>query len=502
MLSTETTDVDVIVVGAGPSGLATALLLAGRNVSVAVIDPNRIVCQHPRATHLDDETMRTLQTLGAQDMEPQFLQQTGWTLHAPDGREFLELSMPAYETEQGWFTDYMFHQPDFESRLRGLLADKPDAHLWLGWSAEQLEQDDDDGVTLTVRDRSTGAKEVLTAKYLVGADGAGSFVRRAIHADVEDLQGTQRSLIVDIHPFKHPESLPKRTGFVLCERELPVVYVPIFPPKLRFEFMLSASDDAHDLERPESVYRLLGRWLEPGSYRIMRSDTYEWHAHLVRGWRSGRVLLAGDAAHEMPPMLGQGMCSGLRDAMNLAWKLAFVVTGLSPATILDSYESERSPHVRPLIMESARQSNIIESIGRGAEPPVSDGPQVIERHHVPLGPGLLDEASRSASVLAPQPRGTDGDRLDDATGYSFVVLGHPDVIASVSDVVRSTWSELGAVVLTSSGEAVESWLAKHGAKAAIIRPDRYVFAMSGDTAELEHASLQLLNVVRGTGIPA
>lgn len=500
MLNNEIADVDVIVVGAGPSGLATALLLAGQNISVAVVDPNRIVCQHPRATHLDDETMRTLQTLGAQDLEPQFLKQEGWTLHGPDGREFLELAMPAYETEQGWFTDYMFHQPDFESRLRGLLAGRSDTHLWLGWSAEELEQDDD-GVTLSIRDRSTGDLAVLTAKYLVGADGAGSFVRRAMNAEVEDLQGTQRSLIIDIHPFKHPEGLPERTGFVLCERELPVIYVPIFPPKLRFEFMLSASDDAHDLERPESVYRLLSRWLEPGSYRIMRSDTYEWHAHLVNGWRSGRVLLAGDAAHEMPPMLGQGMCSGLRDAMNLAWKLGFVVSGLSPATLLDSYESERLPHVRPLIVESARQSNIIESVGRGAEPPVSEGPQVIERHHVPLGPGLLDEASRSISALAPQPRGNHDERLDDATGYKFVVMGEAGLIASVSDRARGAWAELGAVVLESPGEAVKLWLADHGAAAAIIRPDRYVFAMSRDAAGLEAASLSLLGVLRGTGIP-
>lgn len=499
-MNTPATDFDVIVVGAGPSGLATALLLAGQDVKVAIVDPNRIVCQHPRATHLDDETMRTLQTLGAQDLEPNFLQQTGWTLHAPDGREFLELSMPAFETEQGWFTDYMFHQPDFESRLRGLLADKPNAHLWLGWSADQLEQSDS-GVTLTVVDQSSGAREVLTAKYLVGADGAGSFVRRAMRADVEDLQGTQRSLIIDVHPFEHPESLPKSSGFILCERELPVIYVPIFPPKLRFEFMLSASDDAHDLERPESVYKLLSRWFKPGSYRILRADTYEWHAHLVSGWRSGRVFLAGDAAHEMPPMLGQGMCSGLRDAMNLAWKLALVVLGESPTTLLDSYESERSPHVRPLIEESARQSNIIEGIGRGAEPPMSDGPQVIERHHVPLGPGLLDESSRSISVLAPQPRGVTGERLDDATGYRFVVMGDPEVIASVSDDVRGVWADLGAVVLTSFGEAVESWLDEHGAAVAIVRPDRYVFAMSDDTAGLEDVSLQLLNALRGTGVP-
>ncbi len=471
---------DIAVVGCGPVGLTLARLLSAKGLRVAAIDPNRIVCHHPRATHLDDESMRSLQTLGAADLEERFLRQTGWTLQLPDGTPFLEFAHSREESGQGWRTDYQFHQPDFESRLRGLLANDPNVDLWFGWSVTEITQDAD-AVRLTV----TGRDQVktLTAAYAVGSDGANSFVRRLMDAEVEDLEGTQRSLIVDIHPFQHPPALPEESGFILCQGQRPITYVPIFPPMLRFEFMLLDGDDAAALERPQAVYDALSRWIEPGSYRIMRADTYEWHARLVHGWRSGRLLLAGDAAHEMPPMLGQGMCSGLRDAANLAWKLAAVVQGGSPDSLLDTYESERAPHVRPYIAESTRQANLIGSFGIGDIHPELTEPQTLEPLRPPLGPGL----STSVSRLSPQPRAADGTRLDEVTGYNFVVVGKQAVLAEIAEL----WRHLDVAVVADGGLAVEKWLAANSATAAIIRPDRYVFAFAADTAELETATKEL-----------
>lgn len=477
---------DIAVVGCGPVGLALARLLGLKGLRVAAVDPNRIVCQHPRATHLDDETMRLLQTLGAADLERRFLRQTGWTLHRPDGAPFLAFAHPADESGQGWRTDYQFHQPDFESRLRGLLASEENVDLWFGWTATALDQDAD-AVTVTMTERGTNRVTALKAAYVVGCDGANSLVRQLMGAEVEDLRGTQRSLIVDIHPFRHPAELPATTGFILCEGRRPVTYVPIFPPMLRFEFMLLDGDDAAELERPQAVYDALGRWIEPGSYRIMRTDTYEWHARLVHGWRSGRLLLAGDAAHEMPPMLGQGMCSGLRDAANLAWKLAAVVRGTSADSLLDTYETERSPHVRPYIVESARQANLIESFGTGDSHPEPAEPRTLEPLRPPLGPGL---AGRPAG-LCPQPRAADGARLDDVTGYRFAVVGRHAVSAGTA----ALWQRLGVVTVAETGPAVDAWLAENSATAAIIRPDRYAFALAADTTELETATKELARVL-------
>lgn len=478
---------DVLVIGAGPVGLATARFLAMNGTSVGLIDSNRVACQHPRATHIDDETMRTLQLLGAADLEPGYLRMSGWELTGPDDKAFLKLTMPDDESDQAWHADYQFHQPDFESRQRGLLVQDPQVSLWFGWDVTEIHQDDE-RVTVTIVDRTTGGTHTLRAAYLVGADGARSFVRDVMGVEVEDLHGTQRSLIVDISPFQHPAGLPKRTGFVRCEAELPVTYCPIGPPRLRFEFMLADGQDASEMERPDVVMNLLSRWAEPGSYRILRTDTYEWHALLVRGWRRGRLLLAGDAAHTMPPLLGQGMCSGIRDALNLAWKLSGVVSGRYPESLLDTYESERSPHVLPYIAESARQSNMIEAFGHGELPPSVDEEQIVERYRPLLGSGLVAESTGAIGQLAPQPRGDDGERLDDISGYRFTVVGLPEVLSAVGEATRRLWEDLDVVVLSSTGAVVRGWLADHSAAAAIIRPDRYAYAVVPDCSSLEEAT--------------
>jgi len=497
-MSNTSSTYDVAIVGAGPSGLVLARLLSLRGRSVALIDPNRIVCQHPRATHLDDETMRTLQTLGAGDLEPRFLRQTGWKLTA-EGAAFLEFYIPGEDTDQGWYSDYMFHQPDFESRLRGLLANDASVGLHLGVETIGLREVGD-GVEVATRDLVAGEDGVIRASYVVGCDGANSFVRRAMGAEVEDLHGTQRSLIIDVHPFEHPATLPEKEGFALCDGERPLTFVPIFPPKLRFEFMLRPEDVAADLVRPSSVYELLRPWMEPGTYRILRTDVYEWHAYLVRGWRKDRVLVAGDAAHEMPPMLGQGMCSGLRDSVNLAWKLDAVLGG-ADESLLDTHESERAPHVRPYIEESARQSNMIESfIDPALRPEPGSEAQLLVRHRPLLGPGLAEEPGGAVGQLSPQAVGPDGLKLDDLVGYQFLVVGDAAVMAAVDDSVREAWARLGWVVIDSPPDALAAWLTEHDARAAIIRPDRYTYAVAADAASLSAASLEL--ATRLSPVPA
>jgi 3-(3-hydroxy-phenyl)propionate hydroxylase len=162
-----------------------------------------------------------------------------------------------------------------------------------------------DHATVRISDGATGGTRTLQAAYIVGADGAGSFLRPYVTHDVEDLHGTQRSLIVDIYPFAHPAELPTTNGFILCEADKPVTYCPIFPPKLRFEFMLGDGDDAEEYERPTTVYRLLARWLAPGGYRIQRTDVYEWARPPGRSLAQRQALhrrrrRSRDAAHARP----------------------------------------------------------------------------------------------------------------------------------------------------------------------------------------------------------
>jgi len=480
----------VVIVGAGPTGLTLAYLLARKGVRVAVVDPNRIVCSYPRATHLDDETMRTLQMLGLADTEQAFLCMEGMAYLDQDGVPFVEMLMPSHVSDQGWRTDYQFFQPDFEARTRGALSADDNVALWLGWHVTALAQDDG-AAHVTVTDRATGDTRLLRASYVVGCDGSGSFVRQTMKPDIEDLHGTQRSLIIDIHAFKRPRGLTNSSGFVLYENGDPITYVPIQKPMHRFEYMLAPQESKHDAENPQSVYRRLARWLDPADYRILRTDVYEWHAYLVEQWRSGRLLLAGDAAHEMPPMLGQGMCSGIRDAVNLAWKLAAVVRGAADDALLDTYQSERLPAVRPYILESANIANVIQGFRSSDHRPERSEPHLGGQFRPPIGPGVHDDAVPSGGRLAPQPRTPKGVLLDDAVGYNFTVVGAKATIANVSERTREIWRQLGIAVLDDTHPDFAGWLNEFSADVALIRPDRYVYATAAGSVGLDRITDRL-----------
>jgi 3-(3-hydroxy-phenyl)propionate hydroxylase len=480
-------DYEVIVVGAGTTGLILARLLTMQGVRVAVIDPNRIACQHPRASHLDDECMRITQTLGLAGQEPGYMVMSGFEVRDDSNRLLMSWEMTAGQTDQGWRSDYQFFQPDFEAVLRGKLAQTHLADLWLGWQVTDLDQHAGH-VSVTVQNRASGAPRAVRGGYVVGCDGSHSVVREHVMHELVDFHGTQRSVIIDVQKFTSLDSLPAAATYIKAGPR-PFTHQPASGGISRFQFMLIGDEDVESFEDPETVYRLLEPYLAPDSYRIMRTDVYEWHSRLVRGWRSGRMLIAGDAAHQMPPALGQGMCSGMRDAANLAWKLAAVVSGAGPDSLLDSYEQERAPHVRAMIIESTRQANLIAAAGRG-EPVEASG--TIDRSRGTLGRQLdLDRIGYPlAGHLSPQPRAADGTLLDDLVGYRFAVVGSQATIDAVDDATRLAWHELGAVVVPGFGAAMR-WLADASADAALIRPDRYVFAATHGPEPLAQATALL-----------
>ena len=492
---------DVAVVGGGPTGLTLAYLLSAKGVRVAVVDPNRIVCPFPRATHLDDETMRTLQSLGLAEMEASFLCMEGMSYLDQDGVPFFDMIMPVDVSDQGWRRDYQFFQPDFEARTRGALSKSDTVVMWLGWEATGIDQDQG-SARLSIKERATGEARTLSAAYVVGCDGASSFVRRAIDPEIEDLDGTQRSLIIDVHAFKRPRGVSNSSGFILYEGDDPITYVPLQKPMHRFEYMLAPHETNHEAEDPRSVYRRLARWLDPDHYRIMRTGVYEWHAHLVTQWRDGRLFLAGDAAHEMPPLLGQGMCSGIRDAVNLAWKMAAVLAGDAGDSLLDTYQSERLPAVRPYIEQSAMIANVIHGFSASDQRPERSAPHVGAQFRPPIGPGLHDDKEPSGGRLAPQPRSQSGKLLDDQVGYNFVVVGDSNAVAGVSARTRATWNRWGVVVLADLDHELRSWLAGFGADTALIRPDRYVYATAAGPTALDEITERFAADMASIRIPA
>ncbi|MGF6553139.1 hypothetical protein QFZ96_008275 [Paraburkholderia youngii] len=233
--------------------------------------------------------------------------------------------------------------------------------------------------------------------------------------------------------------------------------------------------------------------------RLERSAIYTFHSVVANGWRRGRLLLAGDAAHQTPPFMGQGMAAGIRDASNLAWKLGAVIRGTSPDTLLDTYESERSPHVREFIETAVQLGSVIQTTNpEAATSRDSEMSEAIRNFVTPqpkLGPGACLDASSSTVVgqIAPQPRLTDGRLMDDVVGYRFVLVALPELLAGDDDIAsRAAWA---GIQIVSDEDAVNAWLASTGAAAVLIRPDRYVYGIAHDIASLhrlvEHAFPEL-----------
>jgi 3-(3-hydroxy-phenyl)propionate hydroxylase len=322
--------------------------------------------------------------------------------------------------------------------------------------------------------------------------------------ELTDYEATHRSLIVDIMPFvDHPEGLPDRDTFIQGGVTNPLTYVPIAAPRLRFELMLRPQDDAREFERVDRAYQLLSPWFKADEYRILRDDVYEWRSIVPSPWRRGRMMIAGDAAHTMPPMLGQGMCSGIRDALNLAWKLPRVVHGHSPIELLDTYESERRPHTTTFVEISARLANDIEHMEPEAPPEGVAPPTTTSEVLRPqIGPGVRDDAAEPAGVLSAQPRLADGRLLDDEVGFRFAVVGDPEVMAAADARSREAWKALDVAVVDGRHDEVVEWARSLGAGAVVIRPDRYIFGVAVSGADLDRLTDLLSAQLAGAELAA
>ncbi|GAA4553943.1 bifunctional 3-(3-hydroxy-phenyl)propionate/3-hydroxycinnamic acid hydroxylase [Pseudonocardia xishanensis] len=495
---TDTNRVDVAVIGCGTTGLALARLLELEGLSVAVIDRGRMPMARPRATHLDDETMRAFQTLGLEHLEKSFSLVGTYRHYDAKWRVIMAMDMNRGLTEQGWQSDYMFHQPDFEAVLRGYAHEYPAARTYFGWEVRALAEEPD-GVLVTLQETATSVEERIEASYVVGCDGANSTVRSFMGCTQIDHHATHRSLIVDIVPFVEKDRLPGRDSWIQGAIRNPLTLVPIAEPRLRFELMLREDDDPREFERTDKAYEVVAPWFKPFEYRLLRCDVYEWRSLTATPWRVGRVLLAGDSAHTMPPHLGQGMCSGIRDATALAWKLGRVVRGESDDALLDSYETERRPHVATYTTLAAELANRIETLEAPEEEPPVFAAQALRPR---LGPGVRDQDGEAPGTLSPQPRAGDGRLLDDVVGYRFALVGDPAVLAATAPETTALLDELGVRTVEADSDGLRAWLAELGTAAVLVRPDRYLFGTAEDAASLHALAARLHTSLRPVRVAA
>lgn len=480
---------DAAIVGYGPVGQTLAILLAQRGWKVGVFEKQPTAYPLPRAVHFDHEVARILQGAGLGDELPALTEPADVYEWRNAAGETLLLIESRATGLSGWPESNMFSQPDLERALDARVRALPSVEVHR--AAEVVDvRARDGGVTLAVAGRE------VEAGWVVGCDGANSFVRRYLDTTVADMGFFFDWLIVDVVPREPRTWSP--INWQLCDPARPTTIVSGGPGRRRWEFMRLEGESVAALNTESTAWRLLAPWgMTPDTARLERHAVYTFQARWVDRWRNGRLLLAGDAAHQMPPFAGQGMCAGMRDAANLAWKLDLVLAGLARETILDTYASERIPQVRQVIefsMElgkvicvpdpsaaAARDQAMIAAVkDRGASPPLPTPA---------IGPGILAEGDPVAGQLFVQGevrRGGRTGRFDDVVGRGFILLGaHGDPGGRLAPDLAAFFASLGGISAhVAPGAAVDDvhgtyarWFAEHDAGVVLARPDFHVFGV-------------------------
>jgi 3-(3-hydroxy-phenyl)propionate hydroxylase len=476
---------DVIVVGGGPVGVATALLLAQAGFVVTVFERAPEVYDLPRAIVMDDEIQRVFQNAGLLDE----LSAITTPLHGAefvrtDGERIIGAELPLDAPwPLGLHPTVSYYQPELEALLRAA-AVREGVRLRLGVEVGAVAQHPD-GVSVT-----TGS-DVHHAAWLVAADGASSRIRKQLGVAFVDQGFDQDWLVLDVRLRR---AVPTLSPFVqqICDPNRPTTYVVGHGEYRRWEFQVQPDDDRATLADDATVWRLLAPWLTPDDAELVRAVVYRFHATVADAMRVGRIFLAGDAAHQMPPFLGQGLCSGIRDAANLAWKLRLVADDRAADALLDTYGDERLPHAAGVVAHAVDTGRLIDELsGRTPQQTGLDAAYGGDRPFPILRHGMVHGAHPAVGRQLPQPT-LEGRPLDETLGTGFAIL--VDGAANPGDiVVDARWNDLARVIEVPAA-SMPMTLPSKGA--VIVRPDRYVAAVCHDAAEFLAASDALLAHLR------
>ena len=502
---------DVVVVGFGPAGAVAAGLLGQAGLRTLVIDRSTAVWDKPRAIAIDHEILRVLQNMGvAEQVLPHVAPFPASEHFGVEGQLIRRIDMVEPPFPLGYVPSMVFTQPPVEAALRTHAASFASVEVRLGVEFVSLHQ----GGAVSLRLQSVGGEPYdVPATHVIACDGAASTVRQSLGIAFEDLVFDEPWLVIDMLVNEAGLAKLPQTAAQYCEPSRPSTFIIGPGNHRRWEIMLLPGEDPRAMEQDDTVWTLLSRWLTPEDGRLWRASSYRFHALVAARWREGRVFLAGDAAHQQPPFIGQGMCQGIRDVANLVWKLVAVQRGEAGDALLDSYETERKQHVRTLtgrikaighaICERdpaaarARDAALIASGGGRA-------PTVTRQEIVPpLEAGLLAPVPHPANgTLFPQPwiETPDGARrLDEAAGAGW------RIVWDGRHACGDDWP--GGRAITVGGprhEALQErdgvlagWFERQGCLAAIVRPDHYVYGVLREPSEAEAARTALQQQLAG-----
>ena len=479
---------DVAIVGLGPVGGTLANILGGYGIRTVVIERQPAAYHLPRAVTFDDEVMRIFQSVGLAGAM-QEITAVGEGVDFVDGADNVLVAWPRPKvlSPNGWYVNYRFHQPALEKVLQDGMARYPGVSVWTDCEVTGLEQDAD-GVTLGCTESGGGRRRALRAKFVVGCDGANSFTRDAIGAGIDDLGFREPWAVVDLLLRDDGQHLPP-SSVHYCDPERAATHVFLGHGRRRWEFRLRPDDDPERIVEPDSVWRLLERWIGPDEATLERATVYTFRSCVAEVWQRGRVAIAGDAAHLMPPFMGQGMCAGIRDAHNLGWKLARVVRGQAPPRLLDTYQPEREAHVRAFIELTVQMGRLINTtasaLAAGNVADAAGGRQKVSMLRPSLGPGLAAGLSEWTGRLFPQPRLSTGERLDDRIGNRAALVLKPGTGSRLPAGVTGDAAANDTAIVDDDSSGLQEWFDANKPVAVALRPDRYIL---GTAAEMDEVS--------------
>ena len=497
--------VDVTIVGYGPVGQLLAAMLGQRGYRVVVFERWPELYGRARAGHLDHEAMRVIQAIGAaEDLEASGYRPPAYEFR--NGRHELLMSFEWNRDEiSGWASDYFIHQPDIEDALTARVRALPNVEVNMGIEVQQLTQVSE-AVEITAArfepDGSPGragpaVRRQVRSRYVIGADGANSFVRDKLGGGVTDLGFDEKWAVYDITP-----SAPLKLDYndaQICDPKRPRCLFRIPGERQRFEFMLMPGDDEGRLASADGAWELMERYFDVARVQasLDREAVFQFRSLVARQWRAGRVLLAGDAAHVMPPFLGQGLISGIRDATSLTWRLDLALRGLASPRLLDTYQAEREPHVTEIIRQSIDAGKMVcttdpeaarrrdEAFWSGQVPPPPPFP-------VLRGGALADPPDLLTGTLAPQgriERGGRRGRFDDICGSGWTLLTRTAAGMRLAGPDAAFFAAIGGRVASiAETEDIEGTYREffeiNGIAAIVYRPDFRIFGTAAEDAEI------------------
>jgi len=496
---------DVVIIGYGPTGMLAAVKLGRAGVKVAVIERYKQLYMLPRVGIVHDDILRMFQEIGiVENVKPA-------TEFLPiyeminNGKILLSNNVEPYATH-GWPEFISIYQPAFEAELDKVAKSLPSVDVLQGEKAIAIEQDSEK-VAVTVEGDS--GKRKIEGRYLIAADGGNSFARPALGLEYEFLGFDQDWLVIDAKIKRPKPNMPPLRQF--CEPQQPGMTMQMGANHRRWSFMIFPGERVEDAMKDENVWKRLDRpeGGTPDDFELIRVASYKFTSQLAKQWQVGRAFLAGDAAHLMPPFLAQGMCSGFRDAYNLAWKLELVVKGKAGPDILSSYEAERSPNAKATIIESARVGqNVVERdlekarardaqlLAMQAELEKAKGQKALIAFRVPgFTDGLMAKNAKGAGDVFPQGKvrdGTEEGPFDDIAGRGFLLVSRGgDAAAALSAEDRAYWNSLGGgFAQFGQGRLADiegrytRLMDEYGCDVIVKRPDYYIFGACATVNDL------------------